>query len=691
MRSKALLLTWLFSIALSLVFAKQERLVKEKITFETVLQQLRATGGVPLMDEEWEEVLYTYYQQPLDLNTVTPQQLRQLKLLSESQIQHFFSHLHQNGFLLSIYELQVIPSFDITTIQRILPFVTVTECYPSALAQTAGMPKIPIGHCTIGYEHTLEEPLGYQVNPKTGLIPYQGSPEKFLLKLKFSLPNGIDGGLAARKYPGEMFSWDVEKEHFLFDTWTAYLNWQHTGFLRQIIIGNYQVGYGQGLLTDASFSLAHTPANIVSILRTTNNGIKPHVSFTSIGFRGIAAKIGYKNWENTTYYAYNSLDGNCLKDSPEEAIYVTAIQRGGIHKTLAAIHKKAQIGEQILGNTLIYKSNNQQNEIGLQTIYTHYQVPIRNLPHIPNHYFSGDTNYNMGLFFRYLWRNIHFFGESALCRSGGKGNIIGTLISLTSSVAMALLYRHYDPNFHSLYGKAFGVNTTKNSNEKGFYIGVDWQVYSNLTLQALGDFFAFPAPTKTISMPAKGYQWLVKVNYQIAQNYLATLQYKTLHKAAPIPKRIRQVQQNPYFTRRNYKFQLKQHYSKTLQATTAFHASTHHLHPEMTFGYLLAQRLDWQTGKINWTGQCVWFDTDSKNALYVQEKGLQQGGCLPASFTNIGIKTSLMMNYKFAKHWQVIAKYIFLCHPEQDHLGSGNEKIIGNTKNDIKGQIRFCF
>ena len=66
------------------------------------------------------ENLSYYYNHPLDINSATEQELRDLIIISESQINAFIDHRNKFGKFLSIYELQTIDSWNINFNGKIL-------------------------------------------------------------------------------------------------------------------------------------------------------------------------------------------------------------------------------------------------------------------------------------------------------------------------------------------------------------------------------------------------------------------------------------------------------------------------------------------------------------------------------------------------------------------------------------------
>ena len=72
------------------------------------------------------EALEIYLNKPLNLNKVEEEDLVTLGLLSDIQIYNFLKYRKEVGDLIAIYELQAIPEFDLESIQRILPYVSVS-------------------------------------------------------------------------------------------------------------------------------------------------------------------------------------------------------------------------------------------------------------------------------------------------------------------------------------------------------------------------------------------------------------------------------------------------------------------------------------------------------------------------------------------------------------------------------------
>ena len=117
--------------------------------------------------EDLYESLLMYYTNPLNLNKVDKPQLASLYILSPIQINSFFDYREQVGKLISIYELQAIPNFDVATIRDLLQFVTVTETSDSRPLLTRILDE-ENNYLLLRYTRSIQESEGYQRTDGSG-------------------------------------------------------------------------------------------------------------------------------------------------------------------------------------------------------------------------------------------------------------------------------------------------------------------------------------------------------------------------------------------------------------------------------------------------------------------------------------------------------------------------------------------
>ena len=83
-------------------------------------------------DDQLLQQLGYFQRHPLNLNMASTEDLSQFPFLTDLQISHFIKYRALLGKLLSIYELQAIPSWDLSTIRKLLPYIFVGSAFTSS-------------------------------------------------------------------------------------------------------------------------------------------------------------------------------------------------------------------------------------------------------------------------------------------------------------------------------------------------------------------------------------------------------------------------------------------------------------------------------------------------------------------------------------------------------------------------------
>src|SRR4026209_1505215 len=96
-------------------------------TTEQQLENLTDADQSETEDDSYLQQLEQFRKNPVNLNTADENDLKELKILSGLQIANFISYRKLFGKFISVYELQAVPSWDIQTIRKLLPFITLAE------------------------------------------------------------------------------------------------------------------------------------------------------------------------------------------------------------------------------------------------------------------------------------------------------------------------------------------------------------------------------------------------------------------------------------------------------------------------------------------------------------------------------------------------------------------------------------
>src|ERR1044072_5333032 len=92
---------------------------------EQQLENLTDADQTETEDDSYVMQLQYLKKHPLNLNESDANDLKELFFLTDLQIASLLSYRKLLGKFISIYELQAIPAWDVGSIKKILPFVTV--------------------------------------------------------------------------------------------------------------------------------------------------------------------------------------------------------------------------------------------------------------------------------------------------------------------------------------------------------------------------------------------------------------------------------------------------------------------------------------------------------------------------------------------------------------------------------------
>jgi hypothetical protein len=649
----------------------------EKQDFDELLDAIYGQREEDVAYEALREQLWECYNDPLALNQATREELQMLCILTNDQLDQLFQHLEKNGPLISIYEVQTIPRFDLTTIQLLTPFVKVESLpdnYHNRPLWCKGL-EARNKYVLMRYERMLATKYNYQNNNKQRKAPYVGSSDKLFTRLSIKHPNGWGLGIAARKGAGEALTWDPDTQRYGLPVWRFHWLLNDKRRIKILVLGDYAVGYGQGIVLNAGFSVDKS-SETIKVIRINNLGIRPHMSVTTACFRGVAATWQWKPIELTTYYSNVDLDGQVKENSS-----VSSFSRHSYYRTHGEIARKGKVSEQVMGSTLIYKGPARNTELGVNMLYSHYSLPISPALQRGNPLrFRGQHHANGSIFYRYLWQNFHFFGEGALSKNGGKAAIMGVVGSFSRHADATVLWRHYTQDFHSPYGKAFRENSASNSNEQGLYLGARLSPLRHLHLHTYYDYFYFPW---LLGKSRAGYSWLAKASYQIAKTALVYLQHKTKTK----PRKTTRVAVS---TKQNYKLGWQCALSGATRLKNEIQCSRYRHLSLSTCGFAAAQDIIYSRRKFQLKGRIAWFNArHAHNKLYAHEPNMLHTGFNFHAYHGRGMHYCLLMCYRPTTRLRLELKYTLTHCKDGDEAKTGQEN--ARFKDTMTMQAIFKF
>lgn len=671
---------WVFYLAIMLIFTElsiAQTPKKPEINLDEFIQKLQPIQQENANYEDLYESLYQLYQNPIDLNRATYEDLASMYILSELQINSILDYRQKNGSFLSLYELQAVPNFDLDAIRQILPFVEVRD----RLSKNSFLGIY--GRATEHYvvlraDQILEQSKGFENGN------YLGSPQRTYLRYRLSHPKDFSLNFIAEKDAGE--------QSYL-DFYTFHLQLKNKGNWKNITLGDYQVQIGQGLITSAGFYIGKGGEPITTA-RRSNIGIKPYGSLLEGGFfRGGAATYQFKNIEITGFAAYNKRDANVSETTGEREEYFSSILTTGFHRTENEIAKKNQIQEQNIGINAVYHLKNGQ--IGLTALHTNFDATLQRSPQLYNKFeFSGKQNTVIGSNFTYNWQNINFFGEAARSSSGGIGAVGGLIAALSKQVEFALNLRHYDKNFHSFYGNAFAEGS-RSINEKGIYWGLKYTPRKGLIFSAFYDRFKSDWLRYLVDAPSQGFDYLFRFTYQPNKKITFYTQFHEEHKQRNLPNNTTKTDILTNTIRQNLIANFEYALNRTFKVQSRVQLNTfQYQNASKSNGYALMQDIEGNIKKLQLKGRIAYFNTqDYDTRVYAFENDVLYAVSFPAYYGK-GFRTYLIARYGISRNldlWIRIARTQIQPNEARDNIGSGNDELSVPHQTQAKLQVRYRF
>ena len=443
--------------------------------------------NIPIDNNTLLEELQYYHQHPLNINTNDLSPLLQLGLLTDFQIQQLQQYINVVGPLLSIYELQAVPSFDKSTIDRIRPFIITTKGMDDIHLSVKELLKDSDKWIYTRWQRTLETKRGYASNQ------YLGDANKLYLRYFQSYNNRMSLGFTAEKDPGEEFWNGVNKKGFDFYSFHFFIK-RLSPKIERLVIGDFSAQFGQGLILNNRFTRGK--GALVTDIKRSGPSLHRFTSVAeSLAFRGIGMSWNLSDHQQiTSFVSYRKRDATLrfFEDENQTVPFFGAFHTSGFHRTENEIEKKQQVGQFTTG--VQYKHTFQNGSLHFNNIFNHFSIPLLPSEQAYNfHRYSGKQLWNGSLDYQYTFRNYHFFGETALSQNGKVATVNGVVSSLLPDLDMAIHWRHLPPSFHSLFGQTL-AESSLNNNEQGIYIGFSYQPHPQWQWDVYCLLYTSPSP-----------------------------------------------------------------------------------------------------------------------------------------------------------------------------------------------------
>lgn len=659
---------------------------------ENIIESIAAGTEEELDYSEITADLEYYFENPLNINTATIEELEKLIMLNDFQIKNLIHYIRRYGEIKTVYELKYIEGFSYTTIIQMLPFIAIDGQNTSKKWSVKKGLKYGNHQVFVRTTTLIQDAVGYEdvsdsIRSSNLEKYYPGNKHRLYSRYKFNYKNKLLWGLTAEKDPGEQFFQGEQK--YGFDFYSAHLQIKDIGPIKNLVLGDFQGQFGQGLVMWSY--LSNSKSTYVMDIRKRGQGLRKYSSTDENAFlRGMGATLNFRNIDFTVFASYKKMDASyqTVDTIDNETAFFSAFDNSGIHATPNQIEKKDAITESLMGSNITWV--NRKLKVGVTGITYKFNVPLLKDTTLYNQFdFRGIENYNVSADFQYMFRKIHFFGEAAMSKNGGTAYLAGALLELTSQLKASVLYRNYSPDYFSAYSNAF-AESSSNKNEKGLYFGVEMNPLRKLKLSAFYDYFSFPWLKQSASSPTKGNEYFLRADFLASRNVLMYASIKSENKETNIDEdntgisslgnveNISAQYQISYSAGDNWKFRnrIAYHYYENISSES---------------GYMLFQDIICKPFRapLKIVFRYAFFDTDSYNSrIYAYESDVLYAYSVPAMYDQ-GTRTYLMLKYTLGEKLDLWFRYSQTRYTNKKSIGSGLNEIEGNLKSEIKFQLRW--
>lgn len=652
---------------------------------ENIVENQELEGDLDVINSI--DQLENFRSSKLNLNTADYDELNALRILNEYQIQSLINYRFQFGPLLSKYEMQALPGWDITTIRLIAPYVSIgsNTINKEDLKNMVSKGKHDL---FLKAKRVLSDRVGFDPDKGTN---YLGDPNNLFIRYRYNYSNKLRWGLTAEKDPGEQFFKGVNKNGF--DFYSGFIFYKNSNSpIKFLALGDYTISMGQGLIVHNSFGSGKS-SQVINIVKG-GAPIRPYSSVNEALFmRGAAGTIKLSDHiDLTSFVSVKNRTGNILSDTIIDAGFesFSSIRLDGYHRTDGEIEDKSSIREINTGGIIRYHHNNLRvNANILHTKFNRFFDPSDEL--YRKFTFSGDRLTNVSLDGLYQYTNFNIFWEYARSDNGANALVTGSQIVLNPKFDLSLVYRRYDEDYQVLNANAFGEYSSP-ANEQGLYLGVAYRANKEWLVSAYHDVWKSPWLRFRVDGLSDGKESFLRVDYKKRYQYHFYLQYKFEDKAFNLNSDgpIRNIGSRKLHRLRIH---LENSINNTLDLRNRVEYSFSNSTESESSGWLIYQDVILKTQSIlrSLTARLAYFDTDDfESRIYAYENDILYEFRIPF-YQNEGLRFYVNSRWKLSRKLTFEFRYEVTSYFDDDEIGSGGETILGNNRSEIKTQIRYQF
>ena len=619
---------------------------------------------------------------PLNINTLTPEDLYLIPGINRDQIDDIIKYRDRYGEFRTIEELALIESID-RPLRLFLCNFIIAE--PRVKGKWYSRPTLDSimrkGHGEI--LNYINIPLYDREGDKNGYLGYK---HKYNIKLTGKFSDNIKYGFCASQDAGEPLF--ANKNKWGTDYYSFYIKVNDIGRLKTFVLGQYKIKFGMGLIQNNCFG--YGKQIMLSSMNNYDATITGHSS-RSDGehFLGLAntfdlgKKGSISKWTLTSFWSYRKIDATLNKDGS-----ISTISTTGYHRTPTEMEKKNNSSSLNAGTHINYKRNGLY--IGASMVYNWFDRPLNPNPtNNPNsykaYYAKGYDFWNASINYGYISGRFTFSGETATGSCNSIATINSLEVKLCRDITVNAVQRFYSYKYYAINAKAFN-DGGYTQNESGIYASIKWIVTKRLTLGAYSDFSYFPWVKYYTNASSYSFDNNISLKYN-KDKWTILTKYRF---------RIRQrnnSEKTYILNRYSNKLRISiQRTTESVSTSTIIDLSKFSYSDNHSYSYSFTQNMSIQAHKkATIYAFASYFDTDDNNSsVYLSERTIP-GAYASNSFYGRGIRFSSIVKSTLTSNIIVNFKVGFTKYFNRSTISSGLRMIKHSQQTDIDLSVKYKF
>jgi len=661
----------------------------------STIEQLLETRDITPTEDGYEELVHHLLylsEHPLNINTVGFDSLKLLFFLSDMQIDNLLSFRQRQGDFRHLNELLLVTGIGPRDLEAITPFVHIGNQAPSfPLPYKSRRSRQTL---LARWKTSLPLQAGYQRYTPNAFRDsatyqrklnkqYQGPPWGALVKYK--LESGEwQAAITLENDAGEDYFTPDQKHGF--DFLSAHVAWQRGDWLQSVIVGDYKLQFGQGLIAWQGYSSGKS--SVAAGNEKAARGIIPYTSTDENNYlRGAAVSLRpFTRLTTTAFVSYKKTDGNVKeRDTLDTKDQTTAsLYESGYHRSPNELAKKHTLNEFTTG--LSINLNHEIFRLGVNALYYHFSPRLSTGKRVYQQFNDdGRRRFFVSADYKTRIRRFYLFGETAFSDEGVVATVNGLRYSGWKWVSFNALYRRYDKRYNAHYSGGF-AEYSNTSNEEGIYMGVTLSPLARLTFKAYYDHFRFFSPRYLATHPGSGNEFLGELSYQTPRNEYI-LYFKQEHR--PENEQGAPSRRHKSEARLQANIQL----GARFKLQTRLACSRYEKGQKEEKGILAYEDIVYTSLRQTFRSQLrlAYFDTDSyQSRLYAYEHNVLYGYSFPAYYDR-GFRGYLNLNWKPLSILTLYLKGGIIYYPDKTQLSSSTSLVDDNKLFDLTLQLRIKF